>query len=173
MSGSPTPSTKSGKIIELEEGWSRIKKDGIEKLQRMIAQMRSGNRTNQEFFTNAEYSFLYSTVYSMSIQKSPHCFTAELYNNYRKSVTEYLSDTVLPSIQNARGEKVVVELVSRWEDHQIMSRWFVKFFIYLDRFYVKRNAKETLQQVSHIFFTNAPLLLAMRIPHSRLRRRCV
>ena len=47
------------------------------------------------------------------------------------------------------------ELKVRWANHQIMNKWLKKFFIYLDRYYVKHHTLPTLSQAGlRAFRTN-------------------
>jgi cullin 1 len=43
---------------------------------------------------------------------------------------------------------MISEVVRRWGDHQIMRKWMYDFFRYLDRFYVKRHGKKSLNEVA-------------------------
>jgi cullin 1 len=49
---------------------------------------------------------------------------------------------------------MVTALVHRWEDHLIMEKWLCRFFVYLDRYYVKHSCKKPLQVFSRDSFRN-------------------
>lgn len=132
-------------IITFEDGWTKVNNEGILKLQSVIKNMSNKDATN--YFTNTEYVALYTTIYQMCIQKSPYCYTPELYDAFRRSIQTYLESVVLPEIRSRQGEHMVKELVRRWEDHKLMKKWLVDFFRYLDRFYVKRYSREPLEVV--------------------------
>lgn len=137
-------------VILFEDGWRQIRENGIEKLQRMIQQANErASAERQIHFTNAEYVALYTVVYEMSIQKPPYCHTSHLYEEYGRSITQYLRTVAYPAItRHHKGEMLLTELVLRWNNHQTMMRWMREFFRYLDRFYVKRHSKTPLQEVA-------------------------
>lgn len=130
-------------VIKFEAGWNKIKIQGIQKLERMI----QDGLDNTISFTNKEYMELYTTIYQMCIQKAPHCYTPQLYEEYGNSIQNYLSTVAFPAIKEKKGVSLITELVRRWTDHKIMKKWLCDFFRYLDRFYVNRHNKNPLQEV--------------------------
>uniref|UniRef100_A0A6A7G4K3 Cullin-1-like isoform 1 n=1 Tax=Hirondellea gigas TaxID=1518452 RepID=A0A6A7G4K3_9CRUS len=129
--------------IQLEEGWSKIQKNGIAKIQKIIDNEMHGKISNQEF------ADLYTIVYTMCIQKEPFCHTSELYERFSQSVRDYLETTALPAIlsDNKHGEYLLLALKKQWEDYRLLKRWLINFFVYLNRFYVKRTHKRSLEDV--------------------------
>ena len=87
-------------------------------------------------------------IYQMCIQKTPYCYTPELYQRYEIAFNDYLQNTSLPVIQQKSGIYMLEEVVRCWDDHQLMKKWMHNFFQYLDRFYVKRHAKKPLNEVA-------------------------
>lgn len=131
-------------VITWEEGWNKIHKEGILRLQSMI----QGGYSEGKSFTNREYADLYSIIYKMCIQKNPHCYTPHLYEHYKQCINDYLTNTALPAIQSKQGPFMMLhELVRRWNDHNIMKKWMFDFFRYLDKFYVKRQSLKPLKEV--------------------------
>ena len=53
---------------------------------------------------------------------------------------------VLPSLRDRHDEFLLRELIRRWENHRIMNKWMQKFFMYLDRYYVKHHSLPTLEE---------------------------
>jgi cullin 1 len=147
---SSNPSTSLGlpKIILFDEGWNKIYSDGILRLETILSSNLLGS------FSNREYVDLYTTIYQMCIQKAPYCFTQQLYDKYESTINQYLSNTALRSINNKslNSELLAQEFVRRWEDHRIYRKWLFDFFRYIDRFYVKRHNKLSLQAVAIIRF---------------------
>ena len=41
---------------------------------------------------------------------------------------------VLPALKDKKDEYLLMELLSRWDNHKIMVRWLSRFFNYLDRY---------------------------------------
>lgn len=140
MSG---PNGQKMELITFENGWSKINKEGIHKLESMV----QGGMDNKTSFTNKEYMALYTTVYTMCIQKAPHCYTPQLYEAYGAAIKEYLETVSFPAIREKQGVAMIRELVRRWSDHKIMKKWLCDFFRYIDRFYVKRHSKKPLADV--------------------------
>ena len=141
------PNAKDRPIL-FSEGWHRIYHDGIAKLQLLLSS--HFNPQTSTAFTNAEYVELYTLIYQMCIQKPPHSYTPQLYEQYDKCIADYLTTTTLPALTADRmhGALLLSELVRRWDDHRLMRKWMFDFFRYLDRFYVKRAGKKGLADVA-------------------------
>ena len=131
-------------IITFEDGWARIRTRGIDKLEAMIDH---GMDNPKQSFKNKEYVELYTTVYTMCIQKAPHCYTEQLYEHFATSIKDYLQKVAYPALQAKTGPALIQELVRRWQDHRIMKKWLCDFFRYIDRFYVKRQSAKPLAMV--------------------------
>jgi len=128
-----------------EEKWSLLQ-EGVDKLIDFL------DSDTKRPFNNYEYSQLYATVYNLCTQKvdtgklsgGP---TELLYDRYRKCISNYLVDRVVPSLKEKQGEVLLMEAVKRWRDHQIVVRYMVKLFHYLDRYYTKHNNRDSLKDV--------------------------
>jgi len=135
----------NGPVISLDEGWHKLKTQGVMKIQEILEDLTEN--VYRIRITTEEYSQLYTTVYSMCTQKPPNNWSEQLYNNYCASVKEYLSVRVLPRIRAKSNEAMLRELVRRWENHKLMIRFLSHVFKYLDRFYVKRLSLPELSEV--------------------------
>jgi cullin 1 len=85
----------------------------------------------------------------MCTQRSPYNWSRELYQRHGETIESYLSSTVLPALREKTGQSgtiLLAELQIRWSNHQIMNKWLKKFFVYLDRYYVKHHTLPTLSQ---------------------------
>uniref|UniRef100_A0A7N0U8X0 Cullin family profile domain-containing protein n=1 Tax=Kalanchoe fedtschenkoi TaxID=63787 RepID=A0A7N0U8X0_KALFE len=134
-------------VIELEEGWASMQ-SSISKLHNLL----EGLPESQSFKPD-EYMRLYTTIYSMCIQRPPRDYSEPLYVKYRETLQDYLTATVLPRLRaESHDELLLRELVRRWENHKLMIRWLSRFFHYLDRFYVARRSLPTLGQVGVVCF---------------------
>nr|AHF49537.1 cullin 1-like protein P [Petunia integrifolia subsp. inflata] len=127
------------KIIELEEGMECVEK-GLGKLKIIV-------EGEPESFTADEYVMLYTTIYNMCTQKAPHDYSEQLYDKYREAVEDYISTIVLPSLKKKHDEFMLKELEKRWASHKLMVKWLLKFFHYLDKFFIKRAEVPALNEV--------------------------
>mmetsp|Transcript_23586 Transcript_23586/g.33795 ORF Transcript_23586/g.33795 Transcript_23586/m.33795 type:complete len:737 (+) Transcript_23586:90-2300(+) len=136
-------------VIQLEEGWNKVNQ-AITKLKEML----DGGIKTSKFATN-EYISIYTTCYDMGTQRSPYNWSRELYQRHGETIDEYLNNTVLPALREKVGQGLLLgELKLRWNNHQIMNKWLNKFFMYLDRYYVKHHTLPTLSQASLRGFRN-------------------
>ncbi|CDJ65768.1 cullin family protein, putative [Eimeria necatrix] len=128
-----------GELVTLEEGWTKLRLQGIEKVQRFLEQRpERGHATKRVcVVSNEDYAAIYTMVYTMCTQRSPYNFSQDLYQLYGDSIVRYVHSTVLPSLENRRGSDLLEELLCRWENHRTLVKWLQKFFAYLDRYYVK------------------------------------
>ncbi|RCV25453.1 hypothetical protein SETIT_5G167900v2 [Setaria italica] len=127
-------------IIDLDEGWAQME-IGIAKLKRILAD------EPRVSFVSDEYMHLYTTIYNMCTQKSPHDYSQQLYDKYRGAFDDYVTFTVLPSLREKHGEFLLRELVLRWKNHKVMVRWLCRFFHYLDRYFITRRSLPALKSV--------------------------
>ncbi|CDI83246.1 cullin family protein, putative [Eimeria acervulina] len=128
-----------GELVTLEEGWTKLRLQGIEKVQRFLEQRPERGHTTKRVcvVSNEDYAAIYTMVYTMCTQRSPYNFSQDLYHLYGDSIVRYVHSTVLPSLENRRGSDLLEELLCRWENHRTLVKWLQKFFAYLDRYYVK------------------------------------
>ncbi len=92
----------------------------------------------------------------MCTQRSPYNYSKELYLRHGETIKQYLVNTSLPALldkisisesSHSSGPSILlVELQKRWNNHQIMNKWLAKFFMYLDRYFVKHHSHPTLSQ---------------------------
>ena len=115
-------------VVELEDGWEKITKGAIERLQQILEQDLVGHK-----FDNTEYMTYYTLVYNMCTQKPPHNYSEQLYERYRLAISKYLNTAVLPSVREKTGQYMLQEVGKRWSHHKINVRWMRQFFCYLVR----------------------------------------
>lgn len=85
----------------------------------------------------------------MCTQRYPYNWSRELYQRHGETIKRYLTDTVIPILRDKIGQGgpvLLQELQQRWINHQIMNQWLEKFFMFLDRYYVKQHSLPTLAQ---------------------------
>mmetsp|Transcript_24749 Transcript_24749/g.80040 ORF Transcript_24749/g.80040 Transcript_24749/m.80040 type:complete len:784 (-) Transcript_24749:368-2719(-) len=133
----------SPKIIPLEDGWHQeIKVKAIDVLQSML---NNGlDKRSQQLFAPKEYVQTYTTCYNMCTQRSPYNWSEQLYQRHGETICAYLTETVLPALRSQKSDYLLTELTKRWANHKIMNKWMQKFFMYLDRYYVKHHSLPTL-----------------------------
>mmetsp|Transcript_70999 Transcript_70999/g.199257 ORF Transcript_70999/g.199257 Transcript_70999/m.199257 type:complete len:522 (+) Transcript_70999:189-1754(+) len=132
----------SPRIINLDDGWNNeIKVKAIDRLEDILNQ---DLKKEGSMFSPKEYVQTYTTCYNMCTQKSPYNWSEQLYQRHGETISRYLSDTVLPSLRDQHDEFLLRELTRRWGNHQIMNKWMQKFFMYLDRYYVKHHSLPSL-----------------------------
>lgn len=130
-------------VIQLEDGWVAIKA-AIDKLVEILADTKEPVKP----FTPSEYIEVYTKCYNMCTQRNPSNWSQSLYARHGETIHEYLVSKVMPILKEKRDEFLLKEMVARWKNHEIMDKWMRKFFMYLDRYYVKHNSIPTLHEAS-------------------------
>uniref|UniRef100_A0A5B6YRY3 Putative Cullin 1 n=1 Tax=Davidia involucrata TaxID=16924 RepID=A0A5B6YRY3_DAVIN len=133
------------KTISFEEGWP-VLQEGINKLIDII----EGVHNNQ--FTSEEYMNLYTTTYRICQPNPLGPESQKLYDKYKKTFEDYITSEVLPSLREKKDESLLEELVKRWNNHKVMTRWLARFFHYLDRYFVSRKGVPTMHGASFLTF---------------------
>ncbi|XP_015071797.1 cullin-1-like isoform X1 [Solanum pennellii] len=132
--------------LSFEQGWPILQEEAINKVILLV----EGHTSNQ--FTSEEYMHLYTTVYNMCDNNPAGPEAQKLYQKYKKTIVDYVSTKVVPSIQGKKDDVLLHELVKRWNNHKIITRWLFRFFHYLDRHLVPRRNLPSLQETSHLTF---------------------
>lgn len=131
--------------INFEEQWKYLQ-SGIDRLIDFL------DSNTKRPFDHKEYTNMYSTVYNLCTQKvdtgkQPGGATELLYERYKKSIIQYLTDSVVPSLKEKQGEVLLMEAVKRWRNHQTVVKYMCKLFKYLDMYYTKHNNRDNLRDV--------------------------
>jgi cullin 1 len=123
-------------IIDLEEGYSRVLKQGI---QPFIGFIETQER---EFFQAKNFVYLYDLIFKMCIQRDPYNWSEQMYERYTSAIHNYLTEKVEPSFQAARKQQgggfdaaFLNEWKQRWTNQKLIVKGLSKLFMYLDRFY--------------------------------------
>ncbi|BFG31331.1 hypothetical protein CerSpe_176050 [Prunus speciosa] len=132
--------TTKRQVIEWDQGWDYIQK-GIAKLKRIVEGLPEPQ------FSSEEYMMLYTTIYTMCIQSPPYEYSQQLYKKYQETFEEYITSTVLPSLKEKRDEFLLQEFVKSWAKQKVMVRWLLRFFHYLDRYYIAERSLPGLNEV--------------------------
>ncbi|KXG35165.1 hypothetical protein SORBI_3002G141600 [Sorghum bicolor] len=132
------------KIVGLEEGWSFVA-TGLSKIRRAID-------CGGEGLSSGEYMQVFTTVYCMCTQASPHNYSEQLYQRYKEDLDDYIKSNVLTFLRELRGETLLRELVERWRNHNLIVRSETNIFRYLNRYYISKRSLPSIQQVSSSSF---------------------
>lgn len=133
--------------LSFEQGWPILQEEAIN---RVIFLVEEGHNSNQ--FSSQDYMHLYTTVYNMCDNNPAGPEAQKLYLQYKKTIEDYISSKVVPSVQGKKDDILLHELVKRWNNHKIMTRWLLRFFHYLDRYLVPRRSLPSIQETSHSTF---------------------
>jgi len=133
----------SPKVIGLEEGWSGIKEKAIDALEDIL---NTGVDKTTKTFSPNTFMPIYTTCYNMCTQRQPYNWSEQLYQRHGDTIKAYLQSTVLPALRDKHDEYLLKELNHRWLNHKIMNKWMTRFFMYLDRYYVKHHSLPTLAE---------------------------
>jgi cullin 1 len=147
-------------IVPLEDGWRKIKSEGIEVLEefldtgsvRATVPQQADGKKPRNVFSKANYAELYTTVYNMCTQRTPNNWSEQLYRRYAEAMNEYIQRTVLPALKDKNDMPLLKELLHRWSNHKIYVKWMDRFFTYLDRYYVKLQSVEPLHARGYSIF---------------------
>lgn len=147
-------------IVPLEEGWDKIKNEGIKVLEEFLdsghirASVPQNNDTAKprNVFSKANYAELYTTVYNMCTQRTPNNWSEHLYRRYGEAMSDYVQRQVLPALKDKTDIPLMKELLHRWSNHKIYVKWMDRFFTYLDRYYVKLQSVEPLSNRGYLIF---------------------
>jgi cullin 1 len=132
-------------MITLEEGWDReIKPKAIDVLLEILD--RGFDQVRVSPFPPSVFMPIYTTCYNMCTQRSPYNFSEQLYDRHGATFDAYLEQRVLPTLEKAHDEFFLQELAKRWANHKLMMKWMTRFFMYLDRYYVKHHSLPTLDE---------------------------
>jgi cullin 1 len=150
--------------ITFDQGWSTIDRKLLKPLLSNIKQSNGNHRMIKQTFKSTEFAHLYSHIYTMCTQKAPHNWSGKLYFEYRRHLSEHLKLNVLPLVQKTiqqyhtngsssnqegRNDVEILRVVDQeWKNHCMYVKWSMKFFNYLNRFYVKRLAVDDLKTVT-------------------------
>jgi len=110
----------------------------------------SDNDDKGKLFQDKEYVEYYTTCYDMCTQRTPYNWSDQLYSRHGVVIQDYLRESVLTRLEEQGKEGdifLLKELQHKWENHKLMNKWMVKFFMYLDRYHVKHHTLDTLSEV--------------------------
>ena len=102
--------------------------------------------SQSSLFSHKTYTKTYTTCYNMCTQRTPYNWSERLYRKHGDTINSYLRREVLAKLKEKRDSFLLKELGVRWGNHMVMNKWLQKFFMYLDRYYVKHHTLATLSE---------------------------
>ncbi|XP_066396104.1 cullin-1-like [Miscanthus floridulus] len=83
------------KIVGLEEGWTFVATG--------LAKIRRATDGGGEGLSSEEYMQVFTTVYCMCTQASPHNYSEQLYQRYKEDLDDYIKSNTLSTLAVATG----------------------------------------------------------------------
>eukprot|EP00917_Polyrhabdina_sp_WS-2016_P002523 GHVP01005453.1.p1 GENE.GHVP01005453.1~~GHVP01005453.1.p1 ORF type:complete len:783 (+),score=105.54 GHVP01005453.1:14-2362(+) len=142
-------------FVSFDGGWS-VLSTTISRLEKVLLEQLSTGQNPMEgkpLFSNKDYSSMYTLVYNMCTQSRPHNWAARLYSRYSERIQDFLTEQILPDLVKLEESDLLSKLNQSWKIYEIYTRWMQKFFMYLDRHYVKANAELPLAEKGKYLFT--------------------
>ncbi|KAL3828613.1 hypothetical protein ACJIZ3_017415 [Penstemon smallii] len=136
------------KVMTFDEAWPILQEEAINK----IIDHLEGIQNHQ--FTSGEYMRFYTIVYNVCFPDKIGPENNKMYEQYKKTFQDYISSKVLPSLRGKKNEDLLQELLKRWNNHKILTRWLSRFFHYLDRYFAVLKNLPGVGTCSHLIFYN-------------------
>lgn len=128
--------------INFDSHFAQVKERAIK---RLITILNEGIGKDTSPFSAVEYGEVYDLMYEICTSDANH--TAPLYEKHGLVFKDYLTGYVVGKLKTAAGKgELLREFLLRWENNKIMNKWLIKFFTYLDKFYVPHNKVPSLHQ---------------------------
>lgn len=102
--------------------------------------------------TSELYMKLYTIVYTISNQNPLGPESQKLYDYYKKTHEDYISSKILPSLAEKEDENFLEELVESWKKYKKLTYWLLRFFHYLERYFVPKKDLPTMKETSFSTF---------------------
>ncbi|XP_073126593.1 cullin-1-like [Henckelia pumila] len=74
--------------------------------------------------------------------------------NMEKTFDDYISSKVLPSLRGKENQDLLKEFLKQWTKFRVLTRWLLRLFYYLERYFVKKARVPSLEETSHLAFYN-------------------
>jgi len=137
--------------IPLEEGWEKIKINGIN----VLLDVLRGNAAETQPFGNKGYVSLYTISYRMCSNAGSCDHSKALYDRSINEIEMVLRNHVLPELRRFKkttamakdGEYLLQRFSHHWSNHKIFVKWMQQLFRHLDNGYVANSSIPTLTSV--------------------------
>lgn len=142
--------------IPLEEGWEKIKTNGINVLLNVL----HGNAADTQPFGNKGYVSLYTISYRMCSNAGSCDHSKALYDRSKTEIEMVLRNHALPELHRLKkksntvkgGEHLLQRFSHHWNNHKIFVKWMQQLFRHLDNGYVANSSIATLTSVGLSLF---------------------
>ncbi|XP_050216126.1 cullin-1-like isoform X2 [Mercurialis annua] len=128
---------------------------GLKVIQEAVDQVNAiAEGTSSSSLSSADYMRYYTVVFDLSASHPLGDFTKELYDKYKQIFEDHITLKVLPCLREKNDQELLQELVRKWGNYKIITRWLSKFFWFLGRYYIPTRKLPSLQETSFIAFHN-------------------
>lgn len=139
-------STEPGEI-PLEEGWSKIRDNGI----CVLVDILQGNASEKRPFGNKGYVSLYTISYRMCSNAGQHDHSKALYDRTKSEMERVLQQYVVPELKKDKladgGLMILRKFSHHWENHKVFVKWMQQLFRHLDNGYIANSSISTITSV--------------------------
>jgi hypothetical protein len=145
-------STQPGEI-PLEEGWSKLRENGI----RVLVEILQGNASEKRPFGNKGYVSLYTISYRMCSNAGLHDHSKALYDRTKLEMESVLQQYVVPELlrneyTEGGGFTILRKFSHHWENHKVFVKWMQQLFRHLDNGYIANSSISTITSVGFKLF---------------------
>lgn len=128
-------------IIQLDDGWNRVKKLGIIPFINQIEEEESDQN-----FNSKEFMMNYDLIFKMCIQRDPDNHSDALYTRYTAMIVEYIANYVAIKLSNhSTNESFLTAWGLAWSRQKLFVQGLSKIFMYLNRFFTDTYGKPRLK----------------------------
>ncbi|XP_057419997.1 cullin-1-like isoform X2 [Lotus japonicus] len=99
-----------------------------------------------------DYMSCYTTVYNMCTGQLGDQNCKLLYGRYKEVFETYINSTVLTSLQGKKDGLLLIELLRKWSNYKLMTKWLSLSFCYLNRYYIPHKKLTSTEETSFLMF---------------------
>jgi len=139
--------------IPLEEGWTKLRENGI----CVLVDILQGNASEKRPFGNKGYVSLYTISYRMCSNAGTCDHSKALYDRTKCEIEDVLQNYVVPELKKKKitdeGHIILQKFSHHWENHKVFVKWMQQLFRHLDNGYVANSSISTITSVGlKLFF---------------------
>mmetsp|Transcript_18993 Transcript_18993/g.58666 ORF Transcript_18993/g.58666 Transcript_18993/m.58666 type:complete len:739 (+) Transcript_18993:52-2268(+) len=139
--------------IPLEEGWEKLRENGI----CVLVDILQGNASDRRPFGNKGYVSLYTISYRMCSNAGLYDHSKALYDRTKDEIEHVLQHYVVPELNKNKyadeGNAILNKFSHHWENHKVFVKWMQQLFRHLDNGYIANSSISTITSVGlKLFF---------------------
>ena len=99
-------------------------------------------------FNNKDYMVIFTAVYELSrthIDPSVKNYAKEMYTHYNQTMERVFIENSMSKITSASEDELYVVAKEQWSCFKLFTKKMCTFFLYLDRFYTKRQGLPSIK----------------------------